>query len=190
MDDNIIICFSPYSNSCITTEISFITAHTATSKSQELYEKAAEFPKIPTTPTTLKYIMPLLNRVINQRDAFDFLRPVDPVVDRAEKYREQIERPIDLGLMRTQALQNNYSTFDQFVDDMTLLIKNATTYNPLQHPVHQEALRLSYFFNDYLLRIAENPDQSPFEINADEAKYSTQAENAIAHAITQYNKAK
>ncbi|OHT11616.1 Bromodomain containing protein [Tritrichomonas foetus] len=185
-----IICFSPYSNSSLTTQIAFVTAHASSGKNQILSDKPAEFQKIPTTPTTMKYIIPLLNRVINQKDAYDFLRPVDPIVDRAEKYRDQIERPIDLGLMRTQALQNNYQSFDQFVADMELLIKNATTYNPLVHPVHQEALRLSYFFKDYLDKIEANPEQSPFEINANEAKYSTMAESIIGQAILQYNRAK
>lgn len=177
-------------NFSTSTQINFVTVHAPSGKTPMLRDKPAEFPKIPTTPTTMKYIQPLLNRVINQKDAFDFLRPVDPIVDRAEKYRDQIERPIDLGLMRRQASQNNYATFEQFEADMELLIKNATTYNPLSHPVHQEAIRLSYFFRDYLLEIEKNPEQSPFEVNANETRYATQADSLIAQAIIQYNKAK
>lgn len=189
-DKRIIISFTPYSNFSLNTKIKFVTAHTPSGKITMLRDKPAEFPKIPTSPTTMKYILPLLNRVINQKDAFDFLRPVDPIVDRAEKYRDQIERPIDLGLMRRKASQNNYETFDQFEADMELLVKNATTYNPNSHPVHQEAIRLSYFFRDYLLKIEGNPEQSPFEVNANEARYANQADNLIGQAITQFNRAK
>ena len=185
-----IICFTPYTNFSTTTEIVFTTAHVLSSDTPILQTKVAEFPKIPTTPTTLRYIQPLLNRVINQKDALAFLRPVDPIVDRAEKYRDEIQRPIDLGLMLTQVQQGNYTSFEQFEADMELLIKNATTYNPVLHHVHQEAIRLSYFFRDYLLKIEANPEQSPFEVNADEIRYARQAEILIAEAINQYNRAK
>ncbi|KAK8887229.1 hypothetical protein M9Y10_038267 [Tritrichomonas musculus] len=189
-NDHIVLCFTPYSNFSINTQITFVTAHTPSGKTPAFTDKPAEFPKIPTTPTTMKYIQPLLNRIINQKDAFDFLRPVDPIVDRAEKYRDQIERPIDLGLMRTQALQGNYATFEQFEADMELLVQNATSFNPVTHPVHQEAIRLSYFFRDYLLKIEANPEQSPFEVNANEVRYEKQADTLIGQAINQYNRAK
>jgi hypothetical protein len=148
-------------------------------------EKQAEFPSVPTTEHTMKLIQPLLDLVIVNPDAIWFLRPVDPVIDCAENYTRIIERPMDLGLMRKKCNIGSYSSFDQFVGDMDLLIKNAVLYNPISHNVHQASLKVSYFFRDQLLAIEANPGVNPFE-----SANTSLAETRIANAISSFQRKK
>lgn len=176
---------SPYTTSNQKTKITFRTAHQLPGEPGQLLEKQAEFPSIPATDNTKRMIQQLLDLVIVHPDSIYFLRPVDPLIDRAENYLAIVERPIDLGLMRKKVLTGSYTCFDQFSADMDLLIKNAVKYNAPQHCVHQAALRISYYFREKLLIIKENPDGNPFE-----AANSTAAETRIAQAISTFQKLK
>jgi hypothetical protein len=181
----LVIRFSPHTTANLSTSISFSTSHALPGSRDVLLEKQADFPSVPTNEHTMKLIQPLLDLVIVHQDSIWFLRPVDPVIDHAENYNRIIERPMDLGLMRKKCLTGSYTTFDQLVADMDLLIKNAMLYNPISHCVHQACLKLSYFFRDQLLRIEANPGINPFE-----SASTTAAENRIAGAISNFQRAK
>ena len=181
----LVLEFSPYTTADCNTKLIFRTAHQLPGATGIQLEKQAEFFSVPDTENTRKLIQPLLDLVIVHPDSVYFLRPVDPVLDRAENYLTIVERPIDLGLMRKKSLTGSYSNFDQFTADMDLLIKNAVKYNSLTHAVHQSALRLSIYFREMLLRIKENPEGNPFE-----AANSSAAETRIAQAISNFQKIK
>jgi hypothetical protein len=184
-EPRLIIRFSPHTTANLATEIAFSTSHSLPGRSDTFLERQADFPSVPTNEHTMKLIQPLLDLVIVHQDAVWFLRPVDPIVDHADNYTRIIERPMDLGLMRKKCLTGSYTTFDQFIADMDLLIKNAILYNPMVHLVHQACLRLSHFFRDMLLKIEAFQGINPFE-----SASTTAAENRIAGAISTFQKAK
>lgn len=179
------IKFTPYTTSNCKTKISVRTAHQLPGEPGRLLETQAEFMPIPSTENTKRMIQQLLDLVIIHPESIYFLRPVDPVIDRADNYLSIVERPIDLGLMRKKALTGSYTCFDEFSADMDLLIKNAVKYNAVQHCVHQAALRLSFYFREKLLTILENPEGRPFE-----SANSSAAETRIAQAISAFQKLK
>jgi hypothetical protein len=177
--------FSPYTTGTLSVQITFTTSHQLPGQNDQVLDKQAEFPTVPTNDHTLKLIQPLLDLVICHSDAIWFLRPVDPIVDHADNYNRIIENPMDLSLMRKKSLTGLYTTFDRFVSDMDLLIKNAIAYNPITHCVHQACLRLSFYFRDQLLKIEATPGTNPFD-----AANATAAENRIGSAISNFQRLK
>jgi hypothetical protein len=177
--------FSPYTTGNLTTKIIFTTTHQLPGKIDALLEKQAEFPVVPTSEHTMRLIHPLIDMVIVNPDAVWFLRPVDPIIDHAESYNRIVEKPMDLSLMRKKALTGSYTSFDQFISDMDLLVKNAILYNSREHKVHQASLRLSFYFRDQLSKIEANPGMNPFE-----SSNSAQAEARLGMALVSYQRAK
>ena len=54
--------------------------------------------------------------------------PVDP--EDTPDYYDVIERPMDLETMRSKVDAGEYSTAQQFVQDIELILENAKAYNP------------------------------------------------------------
>lgn len=59
-----------------------------------------------------------------------FLKPVDPILDGAPTYYEEIKSPMDLSTMDTKLTEGKYSTMADFAADMLLIVANCRQYNP------------------------------------------------------------
>ena len=71
----------------------------------------------------------LLSEVSKWPIAQPFKQPVDPVRDGAVNYFEKIKHPMDLSTVRSKLNDKEYSTVEEFVDDMKLICHNAVTFN-------------------------------------------------------------
>ena len=69
-----------------------------------------------------------------------FLYPVDPIQLDLEDYNDIIDMPMDLGTVLTNI--PNYTTFDDFWNEISLVWQNATQYNPKNHGIYNAAEKL------------------------------------------------
>ena len=59
-----------------------------------------------------------------------FMRPVDPIGDRAPDYYLKIKNPQDLGSIKERLVEANYyNYFSEWEHDMNLIWKNCIQYN-------------------------------------------------------------
>lgn len=59
-----------------------------------------------------------------------FARPVDPIADGCPTYFEEIAEPMDLGTIGTKLSRGQYTTDDQFIRDVKLVVANCHQFNP------------------------------------------------------------
>lgn len=176
--------FTPYTDPQFGLKIQFRTSYLPIGRAQTEGGPPAEFPNIPSNEVTMAAIPAILEQTIINPDAGYFLRPVDPKVDQAATYLDEIKNPIDLGQMHRRANNGNYSNFKELTDDMQLLISNATKYNNSNHPVYRAAINLSYFFRDLLIRLERDPQG----VAASRALH--QAEARIGNELLRFQKRK
>lgn len=81
-------------------------------------------------PVQTKKCKALLQALKKLPEAAIFLRPVDPVLDGAPTYFDEIKRPMDLGTMGEKLNEGKYSTMGQFKSDMELIFANCRKFNP------------------------------------------------------------
>ena len=84
----------------------------------------------------------ILRTIMNKQIAIPFLKPVDYVVLEIPDYPNVIKNPMDLGTIRDNLRSNQYNTVLDFAKDVRLTFQNAIKYNPSQHPIHQNSLKL------------------------------------------------
>jgi len=68
-----------------------------------------------------------------------------PVPDSIVGYRDIIKEPMDLGTIETRLFNDEYD-LDTYERDVMLVWRNATTFNPVAHPVHEMAVALRTLF--------------------------------------------
>lgn len=176
--------FTPYTFANTSTRITFQMGHMLPGETIS-YSTPAKFPDVPTNESTMENIRPILYRIIIHPESKAFLRPVDPVLDKADNYKLIITKPIDLSTILQKANSNDYKKFSDFTSDLKLLINNAIKYNNFeQHPVHRSAVSLSNYINKLLCQLIDNPNMSI--INVNENQISKEAEKQIADALNSY----
>ncbi|XP_042457710.1 transcription factor GTE9-like [Zingiber officinale] len=94
----------------------------------------------------LKQCEPLLKRLMSHQYGWVFNTPVDVVKLNIPDYFQVIERPMDLGTIKTRIQSGSYSSPWDFVSDVRLTFANAKTYNPPKNDVHIMADVMSKFF--------------------------------------------
>lgn len=85
-----------------------------------------------------------------------FARPVDPELDGARDYHEKIKKPMDLGTVYSKLQENKYMNVEKWKEDMNLIWKNATIYNPEVSPIHAIAKELNEVFRRCCETIPKN----------------------------------
>lgn len=108
----------------------------------------------------VEYVQRLMRPVIQKlmthpRNGDIFNHPVDPVALNIADYFTRIPHPMDLGTVRCRLLQGAYHTLESFVDEAQLVFRNAMTYNPLTHLIHQSAASLSEELNEEVKTLQE-----------------------------------
>ena len=68
-----------------------------------------------------------------------FNRPVDPVAMDLPDYLQRIKYPMDLGTVRSRLQRGIYESLHACTADISQVFKNAMSYNPQAHHVHQAA---------------------------------------------------
>lgn len=64
-----------------------------------------------------------------------FYEPVDPVKFNIPDYFDIIKKPMDLGTIKQNLTNNNYTSFKDFIDDINLMFDNCILYNGEVSPV-------------------------------------------------------
>lgn len=147
-------------------------------------------------PIQTKKCRQLLQTLKKLPEASFFLRPVDPVLDGAPTYYEEISNPMDLGTMEKKTTDGKYSTMGEFRADMELIFSNCRKFNPpntvptqyadtLQQAFEQEwhtatALKLEYIETRALQGVVTKLKQLP------EAYLFLQPVDPIALGIPHY----
>jgi hypothetical protein len=95
-----------------------------------------------------RLMRPVLAKLLHHpRNANIFNKPVDPEALEIPDYFTKIKHPMDLGTVRNRLQRGLYETVAAVVADIHLTFKNATTFNPESHGIHQIAKLLNEDFD-------------------------------------------
>jgi hypothetical protein len=120
-----------------------------------------------------KFMLSTIRSIKKQKDAFPFLRPVDPVALNVPHYPTIIKHPMDISTVERKLNASNpakpdpnlanprYLTAEQFVADVRLMISNAETFNGPDHDVTKMGKRLEAFFDKGIKQLPP-PDEARF----------------------------
>jgi len=78
-------------------------------------------------------ILEIIGRLLKHRSGWPFLQPVD--VKEVPDYLSIVKKPMDLQTMKEKCLAGEYSSCQQFINDFSLMIRNADDYNQPNSPV-------------------------------------------------------
>jgi hypothetical protein len=90
----------------------------------------------------------MASSVHNRKGLFN--APVDPVALQLPDYYTVVQRPMDLGTVRTKLHSMHYNSRQQVVEDIRLVFTNAMRYNPPTNAVHGAAKELLAYFEEQL----------------------------------------
>jgi len=76
----------------------------------------------------------VLAKMKTQTYAHPFLKPVPSNAKFAPNYYETIKHPIDLGMVRNRIREFRYTSRQDFLDDIRLMVDNCYTYNHTRNP--------------------------------------------------------
>lgn len=89
----------------------------------------------------------LVNKFINADKKKWFCAPVDVVALNIPDYHTIIKSPMDLGTVLKKIEASKYATLVEVMEDIRLVFKNATDYNPAGNPVAKAALKFLEILN-------------------------------------------
>lgn len=84
-----------------------------------------------------------------------FNRPVDPVALELPDYFTRVKHPMDLGTVRSKLQRGLFESVAASTADISLIFKNAMTYNPATHHVHQLAKAIKADFDQDVVQLDE-----------------------------------
>ncbi|KAF3581645.1 hypothetical protein DY000_02029487 [Brassica cretica] len=93
------------------------------------------------------------HKIAQQKWAWPFLEPVDVEGLGLDDYHKVIEKPMDLGTIRTKMEGSEYSNVREIYADVRLVFKNAMRYNEEKHDVYVMAESLLEKFEEKWLTI-------------------------------------
>ncbi|KDO30532.1 hypothetical protein SPRG_04433, partial [Saprolegnia parasitica CBS 223.65] len=79
----------------------------------------------------------VIDYCMEQKKNAPFLYPVDP--DEVPSYYSVITRPMDLSFMREKVNDGEYDTYESFLKDIQLIVRNANEFNPRGCPTRYVA---------------------------------------------------
>ena len=83
-----------------------------------------EYYKNEITEEDLKKLEEIMDKMINDKNAFDFKEPVDYEALGLLDYPTIIKHPMDLGTCKNKLLNGEYKIFQEFIDDVNLIWEN------------------------------------------------------------------
>jgi hypothetical protein len=91
-----------------------------------------------------------------------FIDPVDPERDEAPGYFDIVKRPMDLTTVRQRLQNDEYSTFQDWKEDVLLIFANATAYNGKGSPISEMAVELQSLFRDLIKTVVDDDSATWF----------------------------
>ncbi|KAJ6509291.1 Bromodomain-containing protein [Mycena vitilis] len=108
-----------------------------------------------------------------QKDAPPFMYPVDPVALGIPHYTSIVRTPMDLSTVERKLITSNpskpdpnpenprYSTADEFIADVRLIVKNCLLFNGADHPISAMARRLEEVFDKQIKNLPVPAESKP-----------------------------
>jgi len=88
----------------------------------------------------------MLGRLMRNANAIPFLEPVDHVAMQLPDYLDIIQKPMDLGTVKSNLRKNFYSQPSALLTDVLRTFHNAIEYNPACEPAHKMAVAMKVYF--------------------------------------------
>ena len=88
-----------------------------------------EYYKNEITEEDRKKLEEIMDKMINDKNAFDFKEPVDYEGLGLLDYPKVVTHPMDLGTCKNKLLNGEYKIFQEFIDDVNLIWENCRKYN-------------------------------------------------------------
>lgn len=86
---------------------------------------------------------PLVRKLMEHRNNRGlFNEPVDTVALNIPEYNKIVRKPIDLGTIRSKLEAGKFKSLKDFCGAVRLVFKNAMSFNPSRHPVHEIAQQM------------------------------------------------
>lgn len=104
----------------------------------------------------LAKIRSVLLQLINMDKEGWFVIPVDAEALGLATYHKIIKKPMDLGTIKKNLDNGEYSTQDEVVEDIRLTFNNACTFNPVGHPVNRVATQHLRVFENELKKVVRS----------------------------------
>ncbi|KAL0770667.1 hypothetical protein Bca101_035818 [Brassica carinata] len=105
------------------------------------------------SPELMRQFATIIRQIAQQKWAWPFLEPVDVKGLGLDDYHKVIEKPMDLGTIRTKMEGSEYSNVREIYADVRLVFKNAMRYNEEKHDVYVMAESLLEKFEEKWLTI-------------------------------------
>ncbi|KAF7339854.1 Bromodomain-containing protein [Mycena venus] len=111
-----------------------------------------------------------------QKDAPPFLHPVDPVALGIPHYHTIVRTPMDLSTIERKLNSSNpskpdpnpenprYSSADEFITDVRMIVKNCLLFNGADHPISAMAQRLEEVFDKQIKNLPSPAEAKPAAI--------------------------
>uniref|UniRef100_A0A7N0R8W3 Transcription factor GTE7-like n=1 Tax=Kalanchoe fedtschenkoi TaxID=63787 RepID=A0A7N0R8W3_KALFE len=107
------------------------------------------------SPKLMKMCRQVLTKLMKHKLGWIFNTPVDVVGMKLHDYYQIVNKPMDLGTVKSKLIQNMYESPMEFADDVRLTFNNALLYNPKGHDVHLIAEQLLAMFEGLFRPISE-----------------------------------
>jgi bromodomain-containing factor 1 len=97
-----------------------------------------------------------------------FLYPIQEIISAIPEYRSKIKKPLDLNIIKLRLEDGVYDTIDQLDGDIRLMLNNAKTFNPSNHPVHEKALQFEQLWSTKMTKSILPKIQDDVKLEDDE----------------------
>ena len=126
------------------------------------------------TENELKKLEEIMDKIINDKNAYDFRAPVDYETLGLLDYPKIIKNPMDLGTCKEKLLNGEYKLIQDFMEDIDLIWDNCRTYNQAGSPIVKMANALDKKIHGLIdkqfkhLKIKEEQDKSKSQLSMDD----------------------
>jgi len=96
----------------------------------------------------IKKAKTILKQLMEHPDSYPFLQPVDWKKLKIPDYPTIITHPMDMSKIERRLKALQYTSVEDFTDDMHLVFKNACSYNLDMSPISMMAMKLKAFFDE------------------------------------------
>jgi hypothetical protein len=103
-----------------------------------------------------KIVRPLVTKLmLHPKNSNIFNSPVDPIALQIPDYFARISHPMDLGTIKSRVQRGYYDCISATINDISLVFKNAMSFNPASHFIHQIAKQIKLEFDADLQALDE-----------------------------------
>ena len=151
-----------------------------------------EYYKNEITEEDRKKLEEIIDKMLNDKNAFDFKEPVDYESLGLFDYPNIIKHPMDLGTCKEKLLNGEYKIFQEFIDDVNLIWENCRLYNQAGSAIVKKANSLDKKMRSLIdkqfknLKAKVDPEKSDSQLSiADRSKLTDMIKQQSNEGLTQ-----